>query len=74
MQKVLLASSKEKATKIFKAYQYTSDSLGTFVSAVKKNETLKQRVVIAAVGDHYARSVFNYAANESDMFGNFSVP
>ena len=74
LQKVLLASSKEKATKIFKAYQYTSDSLGTFVSAVKKNETLKQRVVIAAVGDHYARSIFNYAANESDMFGNFSVP
>ncbi len=74
LQKALLTDSNKKTKKVFEAYQYTSNSLGTFISAVKKNHNLKKKVVIAAVGDHYARSVFNYAANESDMFGNFSVP
>ena len=72
MQKIL--SDEERVRKTYKTYQYTSETLGQFVSAIKKDTSLKNKVVIAGTGDHFTRGLFSYTASESDIFGNFSVP
>ena len=48
MQKILAAHKKRQ--QIFTTYQYTSETLGQFISAVKKDDSLKSKVVIAGTG------------------------
>ena len=69
-----ISTGYKKTQQIFKTYQYTSETLGQFISAVKKDNLLKNKVVIAGTGDHRTRDIFNYTAYEENIFYKFAVP
>lgn len=53
-------------------YQYASNSLGHFISNIKKNPVLKNDTIIAVSGDHLVRSVNLNLKNESAI--DYAVP
>ena len=66
MQKILAAHKKRQ--QIFTTYQYTSETLGhSLFLAVKKDDSLKSKVVIAGTGDHNTRDMFDYNAYEENI-------
>ena len=74
LEKILLSSKDGLPLKIITTYQYTSETLGQFVSAIKSDANLKNKTIIAGTGDHRTRSLFNYNANESEIYGSYIVP
>ena len=64
MQKILAAHKKRQ--QIFTTYQYTSETLGQFISAVKKDDSLKSKVVIAGTFTTYQYRDHNTEMNMFD--------
>ena len=68
MQKIL--TSHKKRQQILTTYQYTSETLGQFISAIKKDDSLKSKVVIAGTGDHNTRDMFIIMLTKKIFFIN----
>ena len=73
MQKIISTKPK-KTIKILTTYQYANNALGEFMTQIKENKNLNENTVVAAVGDHFSRRLFNYAGNEDLLYAQFLVP
>lgn len=58
---------------IFGTFQYANNELGKFISAVKNDESLANRTIIAATGDHNLRGIGYLDHPDEAMFGH-AVP
>ena len=64
----------DQAHQVLQSFQYANDALGRFLQAIKADDGLRERTLIAATGDHHTRDILRYDGAPQERGFRYLVP